>query len=70
MEIQPDTLNGNLTASLIKLEMIELSEEGSKLSLTVYPINPLGQKLQFGARKGVPRKVMSWFVAHVKHRLG
>ena len=66
------TILGNVLGDRTKmeLEMMDMAEEGSKLSLTVYPINPVGQKLQFGARKGVPRKVMSWFFAHVEHRLG
>jgi len=66
------TILGNVLGdrTQMELEMMDFSQGGSKLSLTVFPINPVGQKLQFGARKGVSRKVMSWFIAHVEHRLG
>jgi len=53
----------------IELEFISVSDEETKLSATIYPINPVGQKLEFGARKGVARKVLTWFFAHVEHRL-
>ena len=67
----PKTILGNVLGDRTKLEigMEELSQDQTKLSLTIYPINPVGQKLQFGARKGVPRKVLDWFLAHVDHRL-
>lgn len=41
----------------------------TELALEAYPINPVGQKLLFGARKGVTRTVVNWFFAHVEHRL-
>ena len=41
----------------------------SELSLEIYPIDPVGRKLQFGARKGVPKQVLNWFFAHLEHRL-
>jgi hypothetical protein len=41
----------------------------SELSLEIYPIDPVGRKLQFGARKGVAQQVVTWFLAHVEHRL-
>lgn len=53
----------------IEVDLYSLSPEETKLSLSVYPINPIGQKLQFGARKGVSHTVMTWFFAHVDHRL-
>jgi len=67
----PKTILGNVLGDRTKLEIVfnELSNDATKLSLTIYPINPVGQKLQFGARKGVPRKVLDWFFAHVDHRL-
>ena len=53
----------------IEIDLYNLSPKETKLALSVYPINPIGQKLQFGARKGVSRTVMTWFFAHVDHRL-
>jgi hypothetical protein len=41
----------------------------SIIAVEVYPINPVGQPLQFGARKGVSEKVTGWYFAHVEHNL-
>lgn len=41
----------------------------SQVNVTVYPLDPIGRKLQFGARKGVSQTVISWFWAHLEHRL-
>ena len=41
----------------------------STIAIEAYPINPVGQKLQFGARKGVVPTVVGWFWAHVEHHL-
>lgn len=45
------------------------SPEGSSIAIEAYPINPVGQKLQFGARKGVVPTVVGWFWAHLEHHL-
>ena len=58
---------GDRTQMELNLESTSASE--TKVALKIYPINPVGQVLQFGARKGVPRKVMTWFFAHTEHRL-
>lgn len=34
-----------------------------------FPVDAVGRKLQFGARKGVTRTVLNWFWAHVEHNL-
>jgi hypothetical protein len=39
------------------------------IAIEAFPVNPVGQKLQFGARKGVVPKVVSWFWAHLEHHL-
>jgi hypothetical protein len=44
--------------------------EGAKVAVTIYPIDPVGRKLMFGARKGVAKTVLTWFWAHLEHRLG
>lgn len=46
------------------------AENSSTIAIEAYPINPVGQKLMFGARKGVVPTVVSWFWAHVDHHLG
>lgn len=52
--------------------MIAVTSSGanqSQISIEAYPINPVGQKLMFGARKGVVPTVVSWFWAHLEHNL-
>lgn len=44
-------------------------EDSSTVAVEVYPLNAVGQKLLFGARKGVSATVVSWFYAHLEHRL-
>lgn len=65
------TILGNVLGDRTQLELglESLSADETRLDLTIYPINPVGQKLQFGARKGVPKKVLTWFLAHVDHHL-
>ena len=41
----------------------------SSVAVEIYPLNAVGQKLMFGARKGVSRTVANWFYAHLEHRL-
>ena len=53
--------------------LVALSSDGENattIAIEAYPINPVGQKLMFGARKGVVPTVVSWFWAHVEHHLG
>ena len=44
-------------------------DNSSTVAVEAYPINPVGQKLMFGARKGVVPTVVSWFWAHLEHNL-
>lgn len=39
------------------------------VAVTIYPIDPVGRKLMFGARKGVSKTVLGWYWAHLEHRL-
>jgi hypothetical protein len=50
---------------------IDLSTAGSEsqVDVSIYPLDPVGRKLMFGARKGVSQTVASWFWAHLEHRL-
>jgi hypothetical protein len=45
-------------------------EDETAVAVELYPINPVGQKLMFGARQGVPQKVTAWYWAHLEHNLG
>ncbi len=48
---------------------IKPTNEGSSLDVTAYPLNAVGQKLMFGARKGVTRTVLNWIYAHIDNNL-
>ncbi|MBN2499849.1 MAG: hypothetical protein JXB38_03720 [Anaerolineales bacterium] len=48
---------------------IEENGEGTKLLVEGFPVDAVGRKLMFGARKGVTRTVMNWFWAHIDHNL-
>jgi hypothetical protein len=67
----PKTILGNVLGDRTQLELglESASAEETTLSMKIFPINPVGQPLQFGARKGVSRKLLTWFLAHVDHRL-
>lgn len=39
------------------------------VAVDAYPVDAVGRKLMFGARKGVTRKVLDWYWAHLEHRL-
>ena len=48
---------------------IQPNGDGSQMAVTIYPLDAVGRKLMFGARKGVSRTVLTWFYAHVDHHL-
>lgn len=66
----PKTILGNTlgdrTHALIDWTAVD---GGTKVSLLAYPVDAVQRKMQFGARKGVTRKVVTWFWAHLEHRL-
>jgi hypothetical protein len=43
--------------------------ESSSIAIEVYPLDAIGRKLMFGARKGVSETVATWFFAHLEHHL-
>ncbi len=65
------TIHGKVLGDRTQMELaIEPGDSGaSKIRVAIYPIDPVGRKLQFGARKGVPQQVLGWFFAHLEHRL-
>ena len=44
--------------------------EGSALTVDAFPLDALERKLMFGARKGVTRTIVTWFIAHLENNLG
>lgn len=55
--------------SLLTITIDAASESETRISIEAYPLDAIGRKLMFGARKGVTRTVLDWFYAHVEHRL-
>ena len=64
-------IHGKVLGDRTRMALTVRTGESGKgdVVVEIYPIDPVGRKLQFGARKGVPQQVMSWFVAHLEHRL-
>lgn len=64
-------IHGKVLGDRTRAEVaISDGENGSgRIVVAIYPVDPVGRKLQFGARKGVPQQVLSWFFAHLEHRL-
>lgn len=53
-----------------QVTVVKKSPDTTEVSVTIYPIDAVGRKLMFGARKGVSRTVLNWIFAHIEHRLG
>jgi len=64
------TIHGQVLGDRTVFE-IQLKDEnsGTLLAVDAYPVDAVYRKLMFGARKGVTKKVLSWFWAHVDHNL-
>ncbi len=43
--------------------------DGSLVVVDAYPLDAIEQKLMFGARKGVTRTVVTWFIEHLDQQL-
>jgi hypothetical protein len=51
---------------------VGVSQDDAKRSVVAveaYPLDAIGRQLKFGAREGVVETVVSWFYAHLEHRL-
>lgn len=63
-------IHGQVLGDRTRLHVHVVEENGAgTVAVEAYPIDPVGRKLQFGARKGVTEKVVGWFFAHLEHRL-
>ncbi len=64
------TIHGKVLGDRSQMIVSVSAADGqSSVAIEAYPINPVGQKLQFGARKGVVPTVVGWFWAHLEHHL-
>ena len=64
------TIHGQVLGdrSVFELALHEIDGR-TRLAIEAYPVDAIGKKLMFGARKGVTQKVLTWFWAHMDHHL-
>lgn len=64
------TIHGQVLGDRTVFQTQVQADDGSaRLVVEAFPVDAVGRKLMFGARKGVTRKVLDWFWAHVDHNL-
>ncbi|HLF87745.1 MAG TPA: hypothetical protein VI451_02270 [Anaerolineales bacterium] len=65
------TILGNVLGERTHLTC-EVRPQGAESLVVIdaYPLDAVGRKLMFGARKGVTATVVSWFLAHLENNLG
>jgi len=44
--------------------------DSCQVVIDAFPLDAVERKLMFGARPGVTKTVVTWFVAHLEHQLG
>jgi hypothetical protein len=49
--------------------VVQATENGSKVVVDAYPLDAVGRKLMFGARKGVTQTVIDLFTTHLENNL-
>jgi hypothetical protein len=67
----PKTIHGKTLGDRTHMQIhVHTATSGeTAVDVVIYPVNAVGQELQFGARKGVANTVVGWFWAHLEHRL-
>jgi len=66
----PKTIHGKVLGDRTVFNTHVLLADGTvNLVVEAFPVDAVGRKLMFGARKGVTRKVLDWFWAHIEHNL-
>jgi hypothetical protein len=48
---------------------VRIEGDGSKVVIDAYPLDAVGRKLMFGARKGVTQAVIDLFLTYLEHNL-
>jgi hypothetical protein len=71
IEIQYDKkILGNVLGERTHMSVkVSATDTGAKAEVESYPLDAIGRKLMFGARKGVTQTVVTWFWAHLEHHL-
>jgi hypothetical protein len=55
--------------SQVEINFIREADEGTTINIFAYPLNAIGQKLLFGARKGVVETIIRVFYQELEKRL-
>ena len=71
IEVQLDkTVLGKVLGDRVYLKsVVQEDGEHSKVIVDAYPLDAVGRKLMFGARKGVTQTVIDWFFEHLDKNL-
>ena len=48
---------------------VQADGDGSKIVMDIYPLDAVGRKLMFGARKGVSEEVLKYFIENLENSL-
>lgn len=49
--------------------VVQADGEGCKVVMDIYPLDAIGRKLMFGARKGVSEEVLKYFIENLENNL-
>jgi len=49
--------------------VVQADDNGSKIVIDIYPLDAVGRKLMFGARKGVTQEVINLFLEHLESNM-
>ena len=71
LEVKFDkTILGTVLGDRTQLTCVVQAEgDGSKVVIDAYPLDAVGRKLMFGARKGVTQTVIDLFITHLVNSL-
>lgn len=65
------TIHGKVLGDRTQMEIVvtEIETGTVRVDIQSYPLDPVGRKLMFGARAGVNKTVLGWFLAHLDHQM-
>jgi len=64
------TILGTVLGDRTQLTCVVRTEsDGNKVVIDAYPLDAVGRKLMFGARKGVTQTVIDLFITHLENNL-
>ncbi|MCE1255123.1 MAG: hypothetical protein LWX83_16435 [Anaerolineae bacterium] len=65
------TIHGKVLGDRTQMEIAVTEIEPGTIRVDVqsYPLDAVGRKMMFGARAGVNKTVLTWFMAHLDHQM-